>query len=54
MLNCLLEKADDEFNELVWILQVGHMIRALQDEELRDPRLEKFVALYNLVCTNCA
>ena len=54
MLNCLFEKTYYEFNELIGVLQVCHVVRALQNKELRNPRLEKFVVLYDLVRTDCA
>ena len=49
VLNGPVEETNHAFDESVWIFNVGHMVRALDLENLRDSFFEKLVSLNDFV-----
>ena len=49
VLDCLVEKASDVLYELVWVVQKGRMVGALEDKYLRQALLVELVPLNNLI-----
>ena len=51
MLQRLFEKANNELGQLVWVLEKGHVVTGLQNENLRQTLFKELVVAYDLVCT---